>query len=162
MIILGKDGKQYATVKECQRADVEYDRRIADEKAQLEAKKIADEKAIAERKAEISKRKKELSSMIESAEDKVKVAKVDYNQARAQAEKIIAEAKKEAQAILDAAGEKLKLANEEKVNAISNFNKEFGPFTTVLTGEDAWNEYQRIQNNIDRQFNAFKSIFNWF
>lgn len=161
MIILGKDGKQYATVKECQRADAEYDKKVAEEKAAKEAKAAHEAEQLAIRKAEISKRKKELSSAVETATDKVRVATVDYNQAKERAERLIAEARKEAQAILEEAGKNLTAANEERVSAISNFNKEFGPFTTVLTGDDAWNEAQRIQKMVDKQFNVFRSIFNW-
>ena len=159
MIILGKDGKEYASVKECMQADEEYDKRIAEEAAQKEAAKQAEEAKIAEKKAEISKRKKELSIAIEKAKDKVKVASVDYNQAKSKAEQIMAEARKEAQAILEEASNSLKDANEEKVKAISAFNKEFGPFTTVLTGDEVLNEYLRIQSTLDKQFSMFKNLF---
>ena len=160
MIILGKDGKQYSSVKECLRADELFDKKIAEEKAAAEAKKAAEAEKVELRKAEISKRKKELSSAIESATEKVKVARMDYHKAEKEAEDIIVKARAEAQKILDAAGKNLKKAQEERISAISNFNKEFGPFTTVLTGEDAWNEYQRTQINLDRQFNLFKEFFN--
>ena len=162
MKIFGKDGKEYATVKECIRADAEYDKKVAEEQAAQEQKKAAEAEQLAQRKAEISKRKKELSNAIEAATDNVRIATIDYNQAKERAENIIAEARKEAQSILEEAAKKLTAANDEKVSAISNFNKEFGPFTTVLTGDDAWNEAQRIQKAIDKQFGAFRNFFTWF
>lgn len=162
MKILGKDGKEYATVKECMRADVEFDRKLAEEQAAEELRKSKEAEELALKKAEVSKRKKELSNEIELATDAVRTATIEYNQAKERAEKLIVEARKEAQAILKDAADKLSEANDKKVTAISNFNKEFGPFTTVLTGEDAWNEAQRIQQAIDKQFGPFRNFFTWF
>ena len=159
MIILGKDGKEYPNVKACIQADAEYDEKIAKEKAQEEAKKRAEEAAIVERKAEISKRKKELSNAIEKAEGNLKIARTEYNNAKERAEKIMAAARKEAQLIINDAKDFLKSASTEKINAISAFNKEFGPFTTVLTGEDAQEEYNRLQNIMEENLKRF---FKWF
>ena len=161
MVILGKDGKEYTSVKECLRADEEFDRKVAEETARKEAERKAAELALAEKKATISKRKKELSTAIETATEEVKLARVDYNKAKEDAEKIMAEARLAAQKLLDTAGKALKEANEKKVKAVAAFNKEFGPFSTILTGEDAWNEYKRVSDSLDSQFNVLKHLFDW-
>lgn len=162
MKILGKDGKEYATVKACIKADAEFDKKVAEEKAAADLEKATKELELAQKKAEISKRKKELSNAIDVASEEVKLATIEYNQAKEKAENLISEARKQAHSILDEAAKKLTAANDTRVRAISDFNKEFGPFTTVLTGTDAWNEAQRIQKAIDKQFGPFRNFFNWF
>lgn len=161
MKIFGKDGNEYASVKECLRADEAYEKRIAEAKEREEAQKREQELKLAEKKAEISKRKKELSAAIDAANTEVAEARIAYNRDKERAERLIAEARKEAEVILTEANKKLKLATEKKMNAISTFNHEFGPFTTVLTGQDAWDEYKRISNSIDETFNIFKNLFNF-
>lgn len=156
MVILGKDGKEYRNVKDCLAADDAFDKRVAEEAAKKEALKKAEDEKIALKKAEISRRKKELSSNIEKADEELKLARLEYKQAKEKAEKIIEDAYKEAQAITNEAHDFLKNAASNKSKAISTFNKEFGPFTTVITSEEAWDE---IQNGVEE---TLKRIFRWF
>ena len=155
MIILGKDGKEYASVKECLLADAAFDKRVADEKAKLEAEKKALEEKVAEEKALVSKKKKELSDAIEKAEENYIAAYNIYDSAKADADRIIQEAQKKANDILAAAAKEVEKASKAKMNAVAEFNKEFGPYRTTLTGAKAAREYNRISSDFDRMFNKF-------
>lgn len=159
MIILGKDGKEYATVKECVKADAEFDKQILEKEAKIAAEKKAKEDELALKKAEVSKRKKELAAKVESSQLLVEEASKEYDLAYEEAQKILADARKKASDLVAAADAKLKDATQEKVKAIREFNKEFGTYTTVLTGDAAWNEYKRISNSFDDTFDMFRRMF---
>lgn len=159
MIILGKDGKEYNSVKECLAADLAFDKKIADEKAKAEAERKALEEKVAEEKALVSKKKKELSDAIEKAEENYVAAYNVYDSAKAEADKIIQEAQKKANDILTAAAKEVENASKAKMNAIAEFNKEFGPYRTTLTGAKAAREYNRFSSDFNRIFNK---LFNSF
>ena len=159
MIILGKDGKEYASVEDCVKADEAFDKKVQEQEKKEAAEKKAKEDAIALKKAEISKRKKELSLKIESAQELVDEARKAYDTASEQAQELVAEARKKASQLLCEADEKLKEATQIKVAAIREFNNEFGTYTTVLTGDAAWNEYKRISNSMDDTFSLLKRFF---
>lgn len=155
MKIIGKDGKEYFDIKTCLKADKEYDEKIAAEKLAAEKEKKALEVKLEQEKNAISKRKKELSDAIELAEEKKVVAENLYDDAKKQADKILKEAKEKANGILQTAAKNLENASADKMKAIAAFNKEFGPYKTVVTGSKAVDDYNRIVNQINRIFDSF-------
>lgn len=150
MIITGKDGKIYASEKECLEADAKYDA-IQKEK----------EEAANREKAEISKRKKVLSTNIENAEKDLDEAYKAYDEAKSQAAKIMSEAKAQADKILKESANSVQSASKKRLEAIKAFNNEFGVFnvyTKRMSDNEALNEY----NKAIRTFKDFESILNKF
>lgn len=130
------------------------------EKECLEAeKKEQTNKQIVE--AQKSKHKKELANKIEDADKKLNEANKLYDIAKQKAADILEKSNKEVKEILEAAEKEVKKANEEKLDAILAFNKEFGEYSVTYTGEKAANEYNNIlrsfQSDLRRFFNNF-----WF
>lgn len=91
------------------------------------------------------KKKKEALKILDSAED--------------EAAKIFDKANAEAQKILNEADKSLKEARINKLNAISEFNREYGPYKTVLTKENAEKEYNRFIDDIDTWINKLYRFF---
>lgn len=142
-------GKEYKTVDECLKAEEEYKKGL-EEKATTEAKKLN----------ELGKEKKLLAKAIEEAEDKVREAENLYEVARQKAADILDESNKQVEKILSDAREKVKQAEEEKLNAVMKFNKEFGTYKTVITGEKAAEEYNKAVKRFDNMFKDFMKF--WF
>lgn len=159
MRIIGKDGKEYSSEKECLAADKRYDEQLKAEQDRIEKEKKAYEEKIAEEKAALSVRKKELAKNVEDSNAKLDEAKKLYEVAKRKAEEVLRKANKEAEDILTVAAKEMEKASEERMNAVAQFNKEFGAYKTVLTGNDAVDEYNRIVNNINSVFN--KVFHNW-
>lgn len=173
MIIVGKDGKTYETVKECMKADELFDKKLAEKEA--EERELQEK--LNQEKAAITKRKKELSEAIEKAEEDYvascnlydianKQASDIMHKSNEEAKKILAEAKKKADEIregaetkaneiLVAASRNIEKASEKKMQAISEFNKEFGEYRTTLSGPKAIEAHNRLLNDIQRVFNRF-------
>lgn len=149
MRIIGKDGKEYKSEKECLAADKKYDEMMRQKKCREEQERKALEEKIAKEKAELGARKKEKAKSIEDATEKLEYFKKEYEVAKIEAKKLIEEANKQAEDMLKAVAKKVEEASAERMNAIAEFNKEFGPYQTTLTGNDALNEY----NKIVKQFN---------
>ena len=133
--------KFYETVEECEKAEAEY---------KAEKEKLALEKA--DKDKEVSKRKKELSDIVDDAETALNVAYKDY-------EDVYKKAQEELQTALDVykskifdATENIKKKEEERNKAIRNFNREFGTFKKIYTGEQADREFDRIVNMFDNLF----------
>lgn len=150
MVITGKDGKIYDTVDECLEADEKFEK-------EQEQKALAE----TEKKNALSKRKKELADNIRVAEDKVSLAFEEYEKVREEARKKIAEAQEEAKKMLKEAEEKYSDASSERYEAIRNFNKEFGTYTTTYTGKQALEEYNRISKSMNRFFNNIDRYFSF-
>lgn len=137
-------GKPFDTEAECLKAEKEYkdkQRKIQDEINRAVAEKKAKEEA-----ENVSK--KEMAKSIETAQSKVDEANSLYEAAKTKAQSILDDAKKHAKEILDAAKLKVREAETAKYEAISAFNKKFGPYTTTLTGEKAANELKRAFDKI--------------
>lgn len=137
-------GKEYKTVEECLKAEEEF------KKKEIEAKKEA------VKLNELAKTKKELAKAIEDADEKVKEANKLYEVAQQKAADILDKSNEEVEKILSDASQKVKEAEEEKLNALMKFNKEFGTYKTVITGEKAAEEYKKA---VDRFNNSFNSVF---
>ena len=107
------------------------------EKEEAEAKRAAEEKAL-------TTRKKELADKVDIAESALDEA---YNHYR--------EVQRECSLKLQEAGEVVKKAEAEKVNAIKEFNKQFGVYRTCYTGEKAQKEFDRLFDSFWNSFLMF-------
>ncbi len=150
MQIIGKDGKQYSTVEECTKADEEFDKQ-QEQKALIET----------ENKNAVSKKKKEMATAIQTAEDEVSAALTAYDKAKEETNKLIQEAKEKAKVILKEAEKKYDEAINKRYEAIKSFNEEFGAYTTTYTGKRALEEYDRATRKFNRWFDSFFFPFIW-
>ena len=107
----------------------------------------------------VSKRKKELSKAIEDADDKITEANKAYDIAREKAKDILEKTNKEITELLDKAEKAVTDAEQEKLDAVKAFTKEFGTYKVNLTGEKAVDAFNRSLNRFN---NFFKSFSNWF
>lgn len=130
-------GKEYPTVEACLKAEKVF-------KAE-EEKKLAN----------TSKRKKELASKVELADKQLSEANKLYEIAKTKATEILEKANKEVKEILTASKEQVKKAEEDKFNAVMEFNKEFGVYTTTVTGEKAAEELEKSLKRFDEIFSPF-------
>lgn len=123
-----------------------YDAQKAEEEAtkKLEEKKVSD-------------KKKKLAAAIEEADKNLDKAYEDYEEAKKKCQIILEESNERMTAILDEAKENLAIAQEEKTNALMEFNKEFGAFKVSYTGERADKEWERISRIFPSLF--FRSPF---
>ena len=144
MKIIGKDGKTYETVEECVKAEKAFD----------EAEE-AKEKALAEKKNAVSTRKKEKAAAIQKAEDALNLASTELDKTREDAKKLVEEAQEKARAMIKEASAKYRVASEARYKAISDFNKEFGTYTTTYTGQKALEEYNRAVRHFNDFFDNF-------
>lgn len=150
--------QMYDSVKECQKAEEAYAKQQieAEEKAKALEAKVAEEKAIA------SKKRKELSDAIEKAEEEYVAAFNMYDVARKQADEIILDAKKKASEVVAAAAKEVEKASEKKMKAVSEFNKEFGPYRTVVTGNKAVELHNKLLSNVNRMWPNLFNLDDWF
>lgn len=131
----------FQTEKEC----------LEQEKKFKEEKKIKD-KQEQEEKAAISRDKKYLADKIEEANKNLKLANENYKLAQEDAKNIIEEANQEASEILKTAKELVRTAEKEKVDAVMNFNKKYGVYTTVLTDDKVLEEFNRTMELLKQDF----------
>ena len=108
-----------------------------------------------------SKRKRELAEAIEKAEEKVDEANKLYEIAQQQASEILKQANKEATDIVSKAKAKVQVAENLKLDALLNFTKEFGVYTTTYSGNKAIEEYRKATKRFDDAFKSFWTNF-WF
>ena len=185
MRIIGKDGKEYKTEKECIAADKAYDAKIEADMLAKEAEKAALEQKFEEEQKMISLKKKELAATIEATQLALDEAQKFYDITKSKAQEKLKAANKEARQIIDeakalaskqyqqvesevddmmiAASKQLEKASEARMNAIAAFNKEFGPYRTVVTGNRALDEYNKVKKTMDEFFNkTWNSFFKSF
>lgn len=148
----------YDTVEACQTAEEKFAKEEAVKRAKAEEALKQAEVAAANEKAMVSKKKKELADAISVADEAYSEACKKYDAARAQARDIIAEAQKNADEIVNAAAKEVRAASQKRFNAISEFNKNFGTYKTVLTGSKAMEEANRMLNNF-WSGNLFRDLF---
>lgn len=140
----------------------------------VEAEKRQEEEIAAEelKKKEISNEKKKAATKIESATEAYEKASEEFeltkkellkklDDAEEKAAKIISEANDAVEKELKEAKEKLRQAKIDKVNAIADFNKDFGPYKKVYTGQDALKKlnedfdvdyFDRLLNKLNKWF----------
>ena len=135
--------KFYETVEDCEKAEKEFEE---------EKEKLALEKATKDR--EISKRKKELSDKIEAAEKSADEAYKRYCKVKEETDNDLAECLKKCKERLSESKRELIKCEEDKTNAIREFNQEFGTFQKRYTGDKAITEFNRWVNTFDRLFDV--------
>ena len=122
-------------------------------KAEDEAKK---QKDIAENS------RKEMARKIDEANDRIDRAYQSYDAAKKQVNDIINEAKKQVKNILDPAKKEISDAENERMEAIKEFNEKYGVYTETFSGDKAVEQYNRVLNQINSTFeNFWKPFYNW-
>lgn len=155
MRIIGLDGNEYSSVKECQIADKNFEAKVKAEKEREELEQKKAQEAMENEKNLVSKRKKELADKIEKADEAYVAACRVYDSEKVKAQQIIKEAKEKANQMLVAASKDVEKASADKMHAVAEFNKEFGKYTCVLTGSRAIEDHNRIVNEISKMFSLF-------
>lgn len=122
-------------------------------KAEDEAKK---QKDIAENS------RKEMARKIDEANDRIDRAYQSYDAAKKQVNDIINEAKKQVKDILDPAKKEISDAENERMEAIKEFNEKYGVYTETFSGDKAVEQYNRVLNQFNSAFeNFWKPFYNW-
>lgn len=110
-----------------------------------------DEKSLVEaeaaRKAEETKNaetKKILANRIKTAETKLDEANKHLDDITLECDKLIKECNEKVDKMLKEAQNSVASAKKARYEAIENFNKKFGTYTTSYTGEQAQKEWDRI------------------
>ena len=99
-----------------------------------EALTIAEEEAT-NKQTELTK--KELSQAIEKADAALDEAYKNYDEVRNAAAKILDESNKQVEQMLKDAKKQITVAEQERSNAIVQFNKQFGTYKVNYTGDRA-------------------------
>ena len=138
---------------------MKYFRELLNKPSDTEKECLDAEAKYQQSKDAVSKRKKELSKAIEDADDKITEANKAYDIAREKAKDILEKTNKEITELLDKAEKAVTDAEQEKLDAVKAFTKEFGTYKVNLTGEKAVDAFNRSLNRFN---NFFKSFSNWF
>lgn len=114
-------------------------------------------------KAERSKQKKEYADKIEKAQSDVDKAYEDLETAKEEVREILEASNARMNKILNEAKDKVRAAEKTKMDALSEFNKRFGAYTTSYTGEKAEAEYNKLLKKFDTGwFDDFFKVFDLF
>lgn len=108
------------------------------------------EALLANQKTELTK--KELSNAIEKAELKLDEAYKNYDAVREAAAKILDESNKQVEKMLKDAKQVITTAEQERADAIVQFNKQFGTYKVNYTGDRAKRESQRVNKMVEDLF----------
>ena len=98
------------------------------------------------KKSAQSARKKAAADKIEAAEKERVEAYKNYEAAKAEIQRILDESNEKMSAILNDAKKRIASAERAKLTAISEFNKEFGPYKVCISDDKARAEYNSIVN----------------
>ena len=147
-----KTNKYYDSEQEC-----------LDAEKQFEEDNKKKELVTAEKKALVSKQKKELSDAIANADKKVDEAYQGLEAARKEAAAIIKEAREKANTLVNEAAKKVETETSERATQIAKFNEQFGPYMVTYTGSKAEEEYNRMIHQIREMFDwsPFSFSFHW-
>ena len=134
-----------------------YDTEDACKKAELEFKTVKDkeENKLVADKSSVSKRKKELSDLIQNADKRVDDSYKELEDAKVKANAILKEARKKADDIIKEASDKVEKETSAKRDLITQFNKEFGSYTVTYTGDRAEEEYKRMMRRMREFVDAY-------
>lgn len=105
--------------------------------------------------------KKQLAADIDAAEEALKAAHCEYELAKQKVEALSQAYLEEVNAIIEPAKKKVREATANKYAAITNFNKEYGAYRKVYTGDKAAEEMARSLKQFSILDNYFKSL-RWF
>lgn len=106
--------------------------------------------------------KKQLAATVDAADEKVREAYAEYEVAKKQIEELSKTYLESVNTILTPVKEAVTKAEEERYAAIREFNKYYGAYQTVLTGDRAAKEMIRAINEINsNQRKIWNDVF-WF
>lgn len=103
--------------------------------------------------------RKQLALNVDKAVEALDEAYAQYNQAKLKADELTERYKKDLAALLDPAKEAVRKAEQEKYDAICEFNKSYGVYTRTYTGADAHNEFLKAMDEIQNSF--WRHFFNF-
>lgn len=133
--------------------------KVFDDVDTLNSEEAAYQQKLAEQKAKegaITSRKKELAKAIEVADNELDAAYEAYEEAKKTCDEMREETKRLIAEIMEPATQIVKTAQAKRLEAIQNFNKEFGAFRTTYTGDRAQKEFERSLSSFDT---LFKQLF---
>jgi len=133
--------------------------KVFDDVDTLKSEEAAYQKELAEQKAKedaITSRKKELAKAVEVADNELDAAYEAYEEAKKTCDEMREETKRLIAEIMEPATQIVKTAQAKRLEAIQNFNKEFGAFRTTYTGDRAQKEFERSLASFDT---LFKQLF---
>ena len=105
-----------------------------------------------EKNSAISARKKQLVKDIEAADKRVKDAYDERVKTKEKVQEILEESNKKMMTMLDDANVKVREAEKARRDAIIAYNKEFGTYQAVYTGDRAQKEFDRLTKQFDSTF----------
>lgn len=97
--------------------------------------------------------KAKLAKNIEEAKAAVDDAYIQFDEAKAKVEELQKEYDAKVNEIMDPVRSNLQKCVAAKRDAIQEFNKNYGAYTTVYKGNDAINEWIKTAKSIDKIFN---------
>ena len=135
--------------------------KVFDDVDTLNSEEAAYQKKLAEQKAKedaITSRKKELAKAVEVADNELDAAYEAYKEAKKTCDEMREETRRLIAEIMEPATQIVKTAQAKRLEAIQNFNKEFGAFRTTYTGDKAQKEFERSLASFDTLFEQLFGI----
>lgn len=123
---------------------------------------VSAEKEAQEKKelAEVSR--KEMAKKVDTANTRIKLAYENYEDAKKQVNEIVEEAKKKIKETIEPAKKEIKDAENERLEAIRDFNSKYGVYTETYTGDKAVEQYNRAVRHFNSIFeNVWKPFSSW-
>ena len=102
------------------------------------------ESELTESKEKTAISKKESAKKVELADKKYRDALDSYDEAEIRVQDLIEQTKSKIEDMLKVPIQNIKKAKEERLEALLDFNKKYGPYTTSYSGEQASKEYERL------------------
>lgn len=106
--------------------------------------------------------KKQLAAKIEEAEKAVDEAHANYELAKKQVEELSKAYLAEVDKIIEPAKKQVKEAEQQRYNAIRDFNNSFGAYQTTYTGAKAANQFVKALNELNNMRRSFFGNSFWF
>lgn len=158
--------KTFNTEKECLKAEKEYERKnkYIKENKPLNENETSEELAKQQvNKSLISKEKKEYANKVAEAEKALEEANNIYSTAQDRAAEILETSNRQVKEILEEAKNRVKDAERARRDALVEFNKRFGPYTTHYTGERAVDEFNKAINRFNEPiYDLFRYFWKLF
>ena len=106
--------------------------------------------------------RKEMAKNIEEANTRIDKAYQEYEVAKKKVDDLIAETRQKVKSILDPAKKEISDAENDRMEAIKEFNEKYGVYTETFSGDKAVEQYNRVLNQINSTFENFcKPFYNW-
>lgn len=104
--------------------------------------------------------RKQLAAAVETADEAVKAAYVDYETAKAKVEELSKQYLEQVEAILDPAKKAITAAEQRRYQAIKKFNETFGAYQVTYTGTKAADELFKALTSLNTRTNRlFTDLF---